>query len=268
MAEDTRDAGVPFMTRQGRCVMGQPVQVRIGTSGWHYDHWRGPYYPPQLPSSDLLEYYAREFDSVEINNSFYRLPARATFEAWKRQSPPGFCFAVKASRYLTHWKKLQEPAEAVERLLEAAGGLGRKLGPILFQLPPRWHCNVERLRQFLAVLPRGRRYSIECRDPSWHTSEVYGLLERHRVSFCIFELGGLRSPAPVTADHVYLRLHGPGEKYQGSYAPAALAAWAGRIRQWSKAGLAVYCYFDNDQAAYAVQNARALKAAVARRRLR
>lgn len=237
-------------------------QVRIGTSGWSYDHWRGPYYPPRLSSSKLLTHYARDFDSVEINSSFYRLPARSAFELWRRQSPPQFCFAVKASRYLTHWKKLKEPTEAVERLLEAAGGLGDKLGPILFQLPPHWHCDPERLVQFLTVLPRDGRYSIECRDPSWHCPAVYRLLERHRVSFCIFEWGLLRAPLVITADHVYVRLHGPRDKYQGSYSAAALATWATRMTAWRQSGLAVYCYFDNDQSAYAVRNACSLKAAV------
>lgn len=233
--------------------------VRIGTSGWHYKHWRGPYYPPSVSPRAMLNYYARDFDTVEINNSFYRLPSAATFDTWRMSTPAGFSFAVKGSRYLTHQKKLLDPKPALDRLMEVAGGLGEKLGPILFQLPPNWHCNLDRLEAFLGVLPSGPRYSIEFRDQSWHTRQVFQLLREHNVAFCIYELGGVRAPVEVTADFVYVRLHGPGNKYQGDYSTKTLKFWAARIERWIDSSRDVYVYFDNDQAGYAVKNAREFK---------
>ena len=207
----------------------------------------------------MPDYYARDLDTVEINNSFYRLPPSGTFEGWKKSTPPGFCFAVKASRYLTHQKKLLDPAPALKRLLGAAVHLGSKLGPILFQLPPHWRCNLERLSDFLRTLPPSHRYSLECRNATWHTDEVYRLLEQHNVAFC---LGGCMTPIEVTADFVYVRLHGPGNKYQGDYPTATLKAWCRRIRQWTRCDKDVYVYFDNDQAGYAIKNAMSLRAMV------
>ncbi len=236
--------------------------VRIGTSGWHYKHWLGPYYPPDLPLRGMLDYYARDFDSVEINNSFYRLPSPATFQAWRDATPEDFCFAVKASRYLTHRKKLIEPQNPLATLLAAAQVLGQKLGPVLFQLPPNWHCHLARLREFLGALPPGHRYSIEFRDVSWHNESVYRLLRAHNVAFCLYDLGGVQSALEVTADFVYVRLHGPGAKYQGSYSKRALASWAKRIDRWRRADLGVYVYFDNDQAGYATINALTLHEAL------
>lgn len=235
------------------------AHVRIGTSGWHYQHWRGPYYPPSVPPRAMFDYYARDFETVEINNSFYRLPSSATFETWSKAAPAGFCFAVKGSRYLTHLKRLLDPQPAVDRLMEAAGGLGDKLGPILFQLPPNWHCNIQRLEAFLDTLPSDIRYSIEFRDHTWHNREIFGLLRKHNVAFCLYELAGFVAPYKVTADFVYVRLHGPGNKYQGDYSKPRLQSWARRIRRWMRRGLDVYLYFDNDQAGYAVKNARDLK---------
>ena len=241
------------------------ANVKIGTSGWHYQHWRGPYYPVNVPPRGMFEYYAQDFDTVELNNSFYRLPSAATFEAWSKAAPAGFCFAVKGSRYLTHLKRLMDPEPALERLMESTRGLGGQLGPILFQLPPNWHCNVERLEKFLDALPSGVRFSIEFRDQSWHTEKVFGLLRKHNVAFCLFELAGFISPMSVTADFVYVRLHGPGNKYQGDYSTPVLRSWARRIRRWMRDGLDVYLYFDNDQAGYAVKNARDLKRMLAAR---
>jgi uncharacterized protein YecE (DUF72 family) len=235
------------------------ANAHIGTSGWHYKHWRGPYYPASVPPRAMLDYYARDFDTVEVNNSFYRLPPPATFEAWSNAAPANFCFAVKGSRYLTHAKRLMDPEPAIERLMDATRGLGVKRGPILFQLPPKWHCNLERLERFLKALPSGVRYSMEFRDPSWHNLQVFRLLCKHQVAFCLFELAGFLSPMTVTADFVYVRLHGPGNKYQGDYSPAVLRSWARRIRRWTGQGLDVYLYFDNDQNGYAAQNARDLK---------
>jgi len=232
---------------------------RIGTSGWHYEHWRGVFYPPGLAREQWLGHYAGFFDTVEINNSFYRLPSDAALHGWHDATPAGFLFSVKASRYLTHMKKLQEPQAGLAKLLPPLAALGDKLGPLLFQLPPRWRCNAPRLAEFLAALPAGREYTFELRDPSWHCPEVLELLRAHNAAFCIYDLAGFCSPLHVTADFAYVRLHGPGGAYSGCYSDVALAQWVARIREWH--GLRrVYVYFDNDQAGHAVQNALALKA--------
>ncbi len=234
------------------------AEIRIGTSGWHYAHWRGVYYPQALPPADMLAYYARDFDTVEVNNSFYRLPEAATFAAWREATPTGFVFAVKASRYLTHMKKLKEPELAIARLIERVDALGGKRGPILFQLPPRWRVDVGRLAACLDALPAGRRYAFELRDPSWHRADVYALLERHGAALCIYDLAGFQSPLRLTADFTYVRLHGPGRAYEDTYAEAVLREWAERIGAWRRALRAIYVYFDNDQAGYAVRDALAL----------
>lgn len=235
------------------------MAVHIGTSGWHYDHWRGPFYPPALPAARMLVEYGRRFDSVEINSTFYRLPSPATVAHWYAGSPSPFCFTVKASRYLTHMKKLKDPQAGLDRLLPVVAGLREKLGPMLFQLPPHWHCDADRLNGFLEALPAGFRYAMELRDPRWHRPDISALLRRHGVAYCIFDLAGRQSPLEVTADFVYVRLHGPEGAYQGSYPDAALHRWAARIRTWRAGGLDVYCYFDNDEAGYAAHNALTLK---------
>ncbi len=233
--------------------------VHVGTSGWSYPHWAGRFYPEDLPQRRWLAFYARHFATVEINNAFYRLPSPDTFAAWARQTPPGFLFAVKASRYITHLKKLKAPDEALARLLDHAAHLGAKLGPILFQLPPHWHCNPGRLADFLRRLPQGHEYAFEFRDPSWFCEAVYDLLREHGCAFCIYHLAGRQSPLTVTAPSVYIRLHGPDGPYQGRYGREGLRDWAGRIRTWAGEGRTVYCYFDNDQNAYAVEDARTLQ---------
>ncbi len=237
------------------------MDVRIGTSGWHYKHWRGPFYPEQCSAPRMLEHYLCHFDTVEINNSFYKLPSTETFQCWREATPRDFCFAVKASRFITHNKKLADPENALQNFLPRAEALGDKLGPVLFQLPPKWNINLERLEQFLRVLPKGkrRRYAFEFRNPTWLTQGTYELLTRHNAAFCIFELAGFMTPLEITADWTYIRLHGPGGKYQGSYSTAQLRDWANRLREWSRKLRAVYLYFDNDQAGYAAQNALELK---------
>jgi uncharacterized protein YecE (DUF72 family) len=234
-------------------------EVLIGTSGWSYDHWSGPFYPEDLPPRDRLSFYARTFDSVEVNTTFYHLPAWATVPAWTRAVPAGFVFALKASRYITHMKKLKEPDLTLPRFFEVAGLFGRALGPILFQLPPGWKPNPGRLAAFLDALPAGHRYAFELRNPEWWNGEVLGLLESKGAAFCIFELGGRIAPREVTAGFVYLRLHGPDGAYAGSYGEEALASWAEAVRDWAGRGLAVYVYFDNDQLGFAAQNAARLK---------
>jgi uncharacterized protein YecE (DUF72 family) len=234
-------------------------EIRIGTSGWHYKHWCGPFYPDNLLGTAMLDFYAQRLGSVELNTTFYRLPTEAAVRQWRAGTPSNFCFAVKGSRFLTHMKKLSDPEPGLARFLPLVEQLVEKLGPIVFQLPPRWSCNIARLETFLASLPARHRYAFEFRDPSWHNREVYRLLERHNTAFCLYELAGAQSPVRITADFVYVRLHGPGKAYQGSYSVQALQAWARRIREWSKTLEAVYVYFDNDQAGYAVQNALTLQ---------
>jgi uncharacterized protein YecE (DUF72 family) len=234
--------------------------IRIGTSGFHYEHWKGPFYPPDTPAGRMLDYYSQHFDTVELNNSFYRLPTREAFDCWRDSTPPNFVFAVKASRFLTHNKKLKDPENALDNLLPRVTRLGKKLGPILFQLPPHWQVNVERLENLLEVLPRDLRYAFECRDLSWMTPKVHQVLSRFNAAFCIYELAGYHSPMNVTSDFAYVRLHGPADrKYQGSYSDDRLRLWARQIENWAKELKAVYVYFDNDQAGYAAQNALALR---------
>jgi uncharacterized protein YecE (DUF72 family) len=229
--------------------------IHIGTSGWHYSHWKGSFYPEGLADFLMLQEYAGHFLTVEINNSFYRLPAAGTFEEWREAVPSGFVFAVKASRYITHMKKLKDTEQAVSLLLERARFLAEKLGPILFQLPPRWSLDIDRLRSFLELLPKGYRYAFEFRDPSWFAPEVYEALSGIGAAFCIFDLNGMLSPKEVTSDFVYIRLHGPDGPYRGKYESETLAGWAGAISTWRREGRDVYCYFDNDEAGYAPQDA-------------
>jgi uncharacterized protein YecE (DUF72 family) len=233
--------------------------IHIGTSGWHYDHWRGSFYPEDLAAAGFLEFYAARFHTVEINNSFYQLPAAATFDHWRDTVPAGFIFAVKGSRYITHMKKLLEPEQTLEPLLERVVRLQPKLGPLLFQLPPRWRFNPERLEAFLQALPPRGRYTLEFRDQSWINRDAGAILRRHNVAFCIYELAGYLSPLEVTADFVYIRLHGPDGAYQGRYGAAALAGWAEKIASWAGAGREVFCYFDNDEAGYAARDAQELQ---------
>jgi len=238
-------------------------KVHIGTSGWHYKHWVGPFYPPRMPPSRMLRFYTERFDTVEINNSFYRLPTATAIEAWCRETPPGFCFAVKASRYITHNRKLNDPKETLEKFMKVVEKLEKRLGPILFQLPPSWRLNLERLENFLSGLPTDRPYAFEFRNPTWNVPEVYDVLRRHNAAYCIYELAGFQSPIQTTADFAYVRLHGPGaNKYQGDYSQKTLEDWAKRIASWTKELEHIFVYFDNDQMGIAAKNALELKAII------
>ncbi len=239
--------------------MSRAAPVHIGTSGWHYKHWRGPFYPEKLSAAKMLEYYAGRFDTVEVNNSFYHLPLETALHEWRDTTPASFHFAVKGSRYLTHMKKLKDPEPGVEKFFARVDLLGRKLGPVVFQLPPWWEANAERLEVFLRALPRRGRYAFEFRNQTWRTEEIYRILRRHNAAFCIFEIAGVFSGIEITADFAYVRLHGPEGAYQGSYGKKALESWAALIRDWRRDLKAVYVYFDNDQAGYAPKNALALK---------
>ncbi len=239
--------------------MRKRSRVLIGTSGWHYAHWKGVFYPDAVSPPDFLRFYAARFRTAEINNTFYNLPGKETFEVWHDTVEPGFVFAVKASRYITHMKKLKDAAAPVERFVELARTLGDRLGPILFQLPPRWKFNAERLDEFVKSLPLGMRYAFEFRDPSWFDPAAYDILKKQGAAFCIYDLEGTGSPREVTCDFVYVRLHGPGAAYQGSYPDKTLVEWARTFVAWRDAGLDVYCYFNNDWAGNAVENALRLR---------
>ncbi|MBI2372065.1 MAG: DUF72 domain-containing protein [Deltaproteobacteria bacterium] len=238
------------------------MTVRIGTSGWVYSHWRGIFYPKDLPQRAWFAHYAGEFDTVEINNSFYRLPSPATFTAWREQAPQGFLYAVKASRFLTHLKKLKDPEGPLQLFFERADHLGKALGPVLYQLPPHWQVNLARLEPFLAALPKRRSHVIEFRDASWLNEEVFRLMERYHVAHCIHDLRPLDVPLRVTAPLVYLRFHG-GQTHSGDYPRAALERWARRIEGWRRERLDVLVYFNNDVGGYAVNDARALRSLLA-----
>ena len=208
----------------------------------------------------MLSFYLEHFDTVELNNSFYNLPQAATLEGWHDATPPGFVFAVKASRFITHMKKLKEPAATLEKFDERMLSLGGKLGPILFQLPPRWDCNLERLREFLDALPEGRLHAFEFRDERWFNDEVFDLLRRHNAALVMHDIAGHQAPRTVTDGFIYVRLHGPKDQpYVGSYDDAELRDWAAEILRWRDQGRDVYVYFDNDENAHAAKNALRLK---------
>ena len=225
--------------------------LRLGTCGWSHAHWRGSFYPHGLAEPDWLPYYAQRFSTVEVNSSFYRLPSTWTLAAWRQDVPAGFVFAVKASRFITHLKKLADPAQTLPPFLQRVRRLEPQLGPLLFQLPPRWRRDERRLRAFLDALPAGFRYVLEFRDPSWFDLRVLDQLRAAGVGFCIHESARMRGPLAVTADFAYLRLSG---------ADPGLQPWAATIARWLAAGRDVYCYLDDDSAARAAANAARLRA--------
>ena len=239
--------------------------VRVGTSGWEYRHWAGRFYPPDLPRARWLEFYASRFDTVELNNSFYRLPDADTFTSWRQRVPEGFMFAVKASRYLTHLRRLRDPAEPLERLWSRARHLRDRLGPILYQLPPNWRPNHERLAAFLETLPDGHPQAIEIRDRRWYGSTLTAALEDAGVALCLHDMVGSASPPARVGPFVYVRFHGSGAKYGGRYTSQRLTAWAARIDAWARAGWPVWAYFNNDIGGHAVRDADRLRSMLARR---
>jgi len=232
---------------------------RIGTSGWSYDHWTGPFYPDGLPADRRLAHYAARLDCAEVNSTFYKLPSEQTLEHWRDSVPGEFRFAVKASRYITHLKKLKDPESGLDNFLPRVEGLGERLGPVLFQLPPRWRFDAGRLRTFLDALPGQHRYALELRDHSWINDATLQILSDHGAAFCIYELDGYLAPLAVTADLVYVRLHGPAGVYAGRYDDTVLESWAGRIGRWHDEGLDCWCFFDNDEAGHAVGDALTLR---------
>ena len=233
-------------------------KYHIGTSGWVYPHWRDVFYPPKLPQSKWLEFYTRHFHTVELNNSFYRLPSEKAFSNWRDTSPEGFIYAVKVSRFITHIKRLKEVEEPVETFLSRARHLKKKLGPLLYQLPPNMRRNDERLDAFLSLLPRGLRHVVEFRHESWLDEEVFDILRKYNIGFCVFDMPGLACPLVSTADFAYIRFHGASGLYFSCYSDEELEDWAQKISALGKDLDTVYIYFNNDAQGFATRNAQTL----------
>jgi uncharacterized protein YecE (DUF72 family) len=228
--------------------------IFIGCSGWQYRHWRGDFYPAELPVRLWFEHYAERFDTVEINNTFYRLPDAAVFRAWRTRAPQGFRFAVKASRFLTHMKKLKDPEAPLDLFFSRARELGRTLGPVLYQLPPRWPVNIERFEQFLRALPPRRQHVVEFREPSWYRDEVFALLQKFGVALCLHDMQGSASGQVDIGPFVYVRFHGT-ERYSGSYSDERLYRWAVWLGARRRDGKQVDAYFNNDIGGHAPRDA-------------
>jgi uncharacterized protein YecE (DUF72 family) len=234
--------------------------IRVGTSGWHYASWRGPFFPQELRLKDRLQFYATQFPTAELNGVFYRTPTEQAVEAWREQTPDGFIFAWKASRFITHWKRLTGRCENSLALMESRLTLlDDKAGPILFQLPPQLERNEARLAAFLEMLNPRRRYAFEFRHPGWYEPRVLRMLADANIALCLSDHADAPAPWKRTADFVYVRGHGPGGRYKGHYKPATLAAWCVRIKRWRARGHDVYVYFDNDQKSAAPRDAARLQ---------
>lgn len=239
------------------------AQIRIGCSGWTYAHWRGRFYPQKMAARNWFAFYAEHFDTVEINNSFYRLPKASTFDAWRAQAPAGFTYAVKANRFLTQAKKLKDCEEPLERMMTPFRHLESTLGAVLYQLPPRFRLNLERLDSFLRLVPKDMTSVFEFRDKSWFVDEVFELLDRHGASFCTHDMPELETPRVATGQAAYIRFHGGEGKYWGRYADERLLAWADWLVDQARQGRTVWAFFNNDIDGHAIFDALTLKAMIA-----
>lgn len=234
----------------------------IGTSGFSYNHWRGCFYPPDLPQHKWLEFYVGQFPTVELNNTFYRLPPEKSFKRWRQAVPDGFLYAVKVSRFITHQKRLRDSDEPLQTFLSRARLLGERLGPLLYQLPPsmsRNEANEKALKAFMKLLPDELRHAVEFRHESWLNDEVYDLLRQYNVALCVFDMPRLTAPAVATSDFAYVRFHGSTGLYGSCYSDEELRNWAERIARLALGLKAVYIYFNNDFEGHAVRNARTLR---------
>ena len=236
--------------------------VHVGCSGWNYRHWREIFYPKGLPVSRWFSFYAENFDTVEINNSFYMLPKPETFDKWRSQAPEGFVYAVKANRFITQAKKLKDCEEPLERMMPAVRCLGDRLGPLLFQLPPRLKFNPERLESFLSILPKDVTNVFEFREPSWYVPETFDLLERHGASLCVHDMPGSTSERVAIGPAAYLRFHGTEGKYVGRYSDERLQSWADWLVGQARSGREAWAYFNNDIFGHAIEDALTLKSMV------
>ena len=243
--------------------MARRGEIRIGCSGWIYRHWRELFYPAKLPQRLWFAHYAETFSTVELNTSFYHLPRPDTFTKWRGQAPPGFRYAVKAPRFITHMKKLIDCAEPVEEFLKRARNLGDRIGPILYQLPPRFACNVARLEAFAALLPPDLVHVFEFREKSWICEEVLALLDARGLSFCVHDMSGSATPRRAVGPVAYVRFHGGKGKYWGRYSDESLLSWADWIVGEARGGRDVWCYFNNDIHGHAIHDALTLRSMVA-----
>jgi len=231
------------------------MKYYIGCSGWHYEHWRGLYYPDELPRVKWLQFYAGQFNTVELNNSFYKLPSEKAFASWRESTPDSFIFAVKVSRFITHIKRLKNLGPAVENFLSRAVLLGDKLGPLLYQLPPNMKRNDELLRDFLSSLPPKYQHVVEFRNVSWIDEAVFDILRGYNIGLCVFDMPDFSCPLIATSDFAYIRFHGSEGLYSSCYSEEELSQWAKRIARLSETIKDSYIYFNNDADAFAVKNA-------------
>lgn len=237
------------------------MTIRIGTSGWSYEHWRGVLYPPESSKARWLSIYLQQFDTVELNASYYRWPRQRTFAGWQQRLPDWGTMSVKAPRHLTHFKRLFQPERWTQRMAADVAQLGHKVGVLLVQLSPTFGPDLPRLDYFLAGLPSWLRTTVEFRQPDWHHEETFALLQRYGAAYCVMSGAGLPCILRATAPFVYVRLHGPSPHhlYGGSYSDNDMGWWADRIREWQGQGRDVYAYFNNDGGGNAVRNALTLK---------
>lgn len=234
-------------------------RVYIGTSGFYYLHWKGVFYPQDLPKTKYFDYYIKHFDTVELNSTFYHLPKAKTVEHWNEKTPENFMFSLKAYRGITHYKRLKDVKEDIYLYLHLLKPLKRKIGIILFQLPPSLKKDLELLASFLHILPLGYHYAIEFRHSSWYDEETYELLRHYNIAFCIHDFEQKNTPIVVTSDNIYIRFHGPSGRYRGSYSDEYLKKWALKIDEYRKRNKNIFCYFNNDFEGFAVLNAITLK---------
>lgn len=239
------------------------MAVHIGTSGWSYDHWRGVLYPHDAPARDRLRFYTAQFQTVELNSSYYHWPRDTSFRRWRKETPENFLLTLKAPRGLTHAARLYSPERWVERIGLAFETLSSKRGALLMQLPPQFACDYRRLDYFLRLMPAWIKVAVEFRHPTWHREEIFNLLEERGAAYCVTSGAGLPCVLRATASFVYVRLHGPDHNhlYAGSYSDQDLYWWSQRIREWEGSGRDVFVYFNNDGRGNAVRNAMALKLA-------
>lgn len=244
-------------SEKGMCKTSKHLTWRIGTSGWNYSHWKEIFYPSNLAKSKWLGFYAEQFDTVEVNATFYRLPKPETFKNWYQKTPEHFLWAIKGSKFITHTQRLKDCKELLDRLYDSVAGLKEKLGPILFQLPPSLSFDEALLSSFCKGLNPSYRHALEIRHRSWIHERAFEILKENNIAFCISDTAG-RYPyhEAITADFLYIRLHGSKKLYASEYTEDELQAWAQKIRNWNKE---IYLYFDNDFHGYAVVNTKRLK---------
>lgn len=234
------------------------TQILVGTSGWSYDHWKEIFYPKEVKTKDWLNYYAQIFPTVEINSTFYHTPLPSTIEKWNAQVPTNFIFSIKANQYITHRKRLHDCEESLLFFYKNIQNLKKKVGPLLIQLPPSFRLNKERLVEFIKIMDKKYLHTFEFRHASWFVDDIYELMSENNIALCITDLNGHLSPEEITSHFTYIRLQGPQKAYQGSYGPKKLKEWKNKIETWASK-ISVYCYFDNDEKGYAIQDAKALQ---------